>query len=317
MKGILRTSTPTHTVEASKVQVRTNIALGSLEKRPRVTFKTVEFHIHALILGDNPAVSVGPPLSIGWEAVASVILDLDAYETSRPPRQDSSDLVVPRAMRVDWLREEGCARSEMARVENEIKVIKKHRLRNAPGLWERVQMRDNYGTLGARMLRSELARVENEIKVIKKHRLRNARKGLWGRVQMRMPGKLDDRGTVGVKVIKKHRLRNARKGLWERVQMRMPGKLHDRGAVGVKVIKEHHLRNARKGLWERVQMRVRMLEGYDRREMARVENEIKAIKKHSLKNPRKGLWKRAQEVFQHSNDRSPSVKKDEDRLTFC
>jgi hypothetical protein len=279
MKGILRTSTPTHTVEASKVQVRTNIALGSLEKRPRVTFKTVEFHIHALILGDNPAVSVGPPLSIGWEAVASVILDLDAYETSRPPRQDSSDLVVPRAMRVDWLREEGCARSEMARVENEIKVIKKHRLRNAPGLWERVQMRDDYGTLGARMLRSELARVENEIRVIKKHRLRNARKGLW-----------------------------------ERVQMRMPGKLHDRGAVGVKVIKEHHLRNARKGLWERVQMRVRMLEGYDRREMARVENEIKAIKKHSLKNPRKGLWKRAQEVFQHSNDRSPSVKKDEDRL---
>jgi hypothetical protein len=135
MKGISRRSTPTHT--PSNVQVRTNVALDSLEMGPRVTFKTVEFHIHALILGDNPAVSVGPPLSIGWEAVTSVILDLDAYETARPPRQDSSDLVVPRAMRVDWLREEGCARSEMARVENEIKVIKKHRLRNArKGFWE-------------------------------------------------------------------------------------------------------------------------------------------------------------------------------------
>jgi hypothetical protein len=176
MKGISRRSTPTHT--PSNVQVRTNVALDSLEMGPRVTFKTVEFHIHALILGDNPAVSVGPPLSIGWEAVASVILDLDAYETARPPRQDSSDLVVPRAMRVDWLREEGCARSEMARVENEIKVIKKHRLRNAPGLWERVQMRDAIGTLGARMLRSQLARVENEIRGIKKHRLRNAQRTL-------------------------------------------------------------------------------------------------------------------------------------------
>jgi hypothetical protein len=108
------------------------------QKRPsRVTFTTIEIYVHALILGDNPTVSVGPPLSIGWEAVASVILDLDAYETSRPPRRERRDLVVPREIREDWLREEEITRSEMAEVEAEIKVIKKHRLRNArKGFWE-------------------------------------------------------------------------------------------------------------------------------------------------------------------------------------
>jgi hypothetical protein len=38
------------------------------------------------------------------------------------------------------LLKEGVARSEMARVENEIKVINEHRRRNArKGLWERIQ----------------------------------------------------------------------------------------------------------------------------------------------------------------------------------
>lgn len=108
--------------------------------RPSVTFSAVEFHTHNLILGDNPSVSVGPPLGMSWKAVESKILDLEEYETSRPPRRDRRDLIVPRSTRVTWLRAEGYARSELAEAENEIIVIKKHRRTNArKGLWEKVR----------------------------------------------------------------------------------------------------------------------------------------------------------------------------------
>jgi hypothetical protein len=113
---------------------------SSSSLQPSVTFSAVEFHTHELILGDNPSVSVGPPLAMSWKAVESKILDLEEYETSRPPRRERRDLIVPRSMRVTWLRAEGYARSELAEVENEIKVIKKHRRTNArKGLWEKVR----------------------------------------------------------------------------------------------------------------------------------------------------------------------------------
>jgi hypothetical protein len=113
---------------------------SSSSLQPSVTFSAVEFHTHELILGDNPSVSVGPPLAMSWKAVESKILDLEEYETSRPPRRERRDLIVPRSMRETWLRAEGYARSELTEVENEIKVIKKHRRTNArKGLWEKVR----------------------------------------------------------------------------------------------------------------------------------------------------------------------------------
>jgi hypothetical protein len=118
----------------------------SSSSQPIVTFSTVKFHTHAVILGDNPSVSVGPPLAMGWKAVHSDSLDMEEYETSRPPRRQKRDLIIPKNMRVSWLRDEGYARSELAEVEDEIKMIKKYRKTNAhKGLWEKVResMRSN------------------------------------------------------------------------------------------------------------------------------------------------------------------------------
>jgi hypothetical protein len=166
-------NTAATTVEASNVPVSTNSALAYLEKcilkarnslslhtitlyscyvvvsqkvllvlppRPsRVTFTTIKFYIHALILGDNPAVRLGTPLAMG-KLADSVSLDLNEYERFRETRREKSDLIVPKMTRVDWLHEQGYTRSEMAEVEAEIKVIKMHRRRNArTGFWERVQ----------------------------------------------------------------------------------------------------------------------------------------------------------------------------------
>jgi hypothetical protein len=93
-----------------------------------------------VVLGDNPSVSVGPPLAMGWKAVQSESLDLEDYETSRPPRRQKRDLIIPKTMRVSWLRDAGYARTELTEVEDEIKLIKKYRQKNAhKGLWEKVR----------------------------------------------------------------------------------------------------------------------------------------------------------------------------------
>jgi hypothetical protein len=49
-----------------------------------VTFGRMEVFEHAYELGDNPGVSDGPPLTIGWEAQAKRVFDVAYYETYFP-----------------------------------------------------------------------------------------------------------------------------------------------------------------------------------------------------------------------------------------
>lgn len=51
--------------------------------RRGVTFATVEIREHPIIVGDHPGVKRGVPLSIGWESVNQILLDLDRYEAVR------------------------------------------------------------------------------------------------------------------------------------------------------------------------------------------------------------------------------------------
>jgi hypothetical protein len=113
----------------------------SNDSETRATFTTVTFHTHAIVLGDNPSVSVGPPLAMGWEAAYSETVNLDEYEKSRPPRREKCDMLLPKCIRMSWLQEEGYARSELKDAEDAIKVIKRYRRANAhKGIWEKVRV---------------------------------------------------------------------------------------------------------------------------------------------------------------------------------
>jgi hypothetical protein len=64
-----------------------------------VTFSTVEFHEHAMIMGDSPSCTNGPALEIDWVPINQSIVDLDAYEEYRPPRRVKGQLHMPGDMR--------------------------------------------------------------------------------------------------------------------------------------------------------------------------------------------------------------------------
>jgi hypothetical protein len=60
-----------------------------------VTFSTIEFHEHAMILGCSPATTSGPPLEIDWEKMSTASFSLDDYEELRPPRRVRQQLLMP------------------------------------------------------------------------------------------------------------------------------------------------------------------------------------------------------------------------------
>jgi hypothetical protein len=93
----------------------------------RVGFSTVEVRSHAMILGDNPSVSSGPPVTIDWKHQGVTECDLTQYEESKPMRRSKSEIALPAHLREAWLREQGYGSSELARASKEVKKVKKGR----------------------------------------------------------------------------------------------------------------------------------------------------------------------------------------------
>ena len=54
---------------------------------PKVRFDQVFVHEFPIILGDNPSVSKGAPLTIGWTAIRHDAMELDMYEYLRQPER--------------------------------------------------------------------------------------------------------------------------------------------------------------------------------------------------------------------------------------
>jgi hypothetical protein len=80
-----------------------------------------------MIMGDNPSVSSGPPVTIDWEHQDVEECDLSGYEESKPEKRSKSQMLLPAEVREAWMRDQGYARSEMAKVGKEIDRIKRGR----------------------------------------------------------------------------------------------------------------------------------------------------------------------------------------------
>jgi hypothetical protein len=60
--------------------------------RLSVAFGSIEIREHALVLGDHPDCSYGPPVQLGWGCQQTKVHQLDDYEFSRMPRRHRRDL---------------------------------------------------------------------------------------------------------------------------------------------------------------------------------------------------------------------------------
>ncbi|KAL7499397.1 hypothetical protein ACHAWT_008172 [Skeletonema menzelii] len=79
---------------------------SGIPRSKSVELKTVHIREHERIAGDNPCVSSGVPLSIGWAHIQHDPIPLDDYETAKGPPRDKIEMMVPAGVRKSMLRDE-------------------------------------------------------------------------------------------------------------------------------------------------------------------------------------------------------------------
>jgi hypothetical protein len=95
----------------------------------RVQFGTVTIQEYPIIIGCNPAVSAGVPMTIDWEWYSQTILSMLEYDTLRAPQRlnDSSQLLVDSEDRYVRLHNLGFTYQEMRLAEQTATMIRKLR----------------------------------------------------------------------------------------------------------------------------------------------------------------------------------------------
>ena len=75
------------------IRNKTSNMMGTIEKR--VSFHEIEILEFPTILGDNPAVSSGAPIALGYDLVGRTTVAVDVYEQHRGKRKHRKKLVLP------------------------------------------------------------------------------------------------------------------------------------------------------------------------------------------------------------------------------
>jgi len=101
----------------------------SVGRTNAIRFSTIEVREFNCTLGDNPACSRGPPISLDWDyAVSESILSLDEYEAKRNPRRPRRELCMSTSTRRKIVScQLGYTKQEVEMVESSIKRIQKNR----------------------------------------------------------------------------------------------------------------------------------------------------------------------------------------------
>lgn len=121
----------------NKLDCSTSLSCDSCEskdERGRVSFNKISIREYPRTLGDNPSVSVGPPLTLDWD-YNTAVFSIEDYEANRPERRTKENLVLPRNLRVNILKYEcGISRSEMAESIRKVNAVKANRRQTANNL---------------------------------------------------------------------------------------------------------------------------------------------------------------------------------------
>ena len=95
--------------------------------RKRASFSFIEVRYYPLIMGDNPCVSGGPPVSTSSDYFDSAKVRLHHFEEYRKPRRTRQQLIKTPFSRIKLLKSIGYTESEIDQRVKEMTVIQKQR----------------------------------------------------------------------------------------------------------------------------------------------------------------------------------------------
>ncbi|KAL7473949.1 hypothetical protein ACHAXS_014321 [Conticribra weissflogii] len=101
-----------------------------------VSFKDVNIREYERVLGDNPSVTSGPPLAIGWRYDPNPIqMGVDGFEEGKGLPRSSSEFLVPKAVREKLLKDHAdVSRRDMAAAVRQVTHLKSQRRKTVVNL---------------------------------------------------------------------------------------------------------------------------------------------------------------------------------------
>ena len=102
-----------------------------------VNFGNLRIQKYPIILGDNPSVSYGPPISIGWQWFQDIEQDIGEYESQRPRRKVTYYnqrrhhgpkwilLMISQVRREEMLEQAGYSKEEVRAAQREVARVKR------------------------------------------------------------------------------------------------------------------------------------------------------------------------------------------------
>eukprot|EP00934_Nitzschia_sp_Nitz4_P000237 Nitzschia sp. Nitz4//scaffold280_size24494//19940//20440//NITZ4_008395-RA/size24494-processed-gene-0.22-mRNA-1//1//CDS//3329545600//237//frame0 len=110
---------------------------GSLSLK-KVWFDSVEIKYHKIILGDNPAVSEGAPITISWKPLDREVVDVDCYESSRIKTKKVTVLKMAVQDRAAILLQNGYTIEDLAAMTQEVHEVQRKRAQSSENQkWDR------------------------------------------------------------------------------------------------------------------------------------------------------------------------------------
>ena len=116
-------------LEHSKKNI--SIELESRDDEPRIKFGKISIREYELLPGDNPSVSTGPPIQLGWGSIEHYDGSVDEFESKRNgQRRMYTQLRIPETIRRQMLELFGHSKQEIDYCTRQALVVRKKRLRS-------------------------------------------------------------------------------------------------------------------------------------------------------------------------------------------
>mmetsp|Transcript_43393 Transcript_43393/g.104874 ORF Transcript_43393/g.104874 Transcript_43393/m.104874 type:complete len:185 (-) Transcript_43393:75-629(-) len=80
---------------------------NSSEKKSAVGFANIQIREYPIIVGDNPSIMTGTPITIDWTHVDEFDCSVDDYERTKPKSRNMMELRLPARNRDDILKAQG------------------------------------------------------------------------------------------------------------------------------------------------------------------------------------------------------------------
>lgn len=103
----------------------TTTATTTKKPNKQLRFRYIEIIELPMVLGDNPCVQDGPPISVCWKPQRRVKACLERFESIRPPRRGTQRMC--RRLRCALLSKQGVADNEIEQATMEAKITKLQR----------------------------------------------------------------------------------------------------------------------------------------------------------------------------------------------